>query len=97
MDCYCLSNSCNLLILSLCIAMQKSLDNLNNSGTIGSEIWTLDLRLKLVGSKMNCVRVIGSFLMFSKFKLFFVNVEIAENSGSILFLITLYAGQSVKM
>ena len=70
---------------------------MNIAGTTGSLIWTRSLRLKLVGSSINCVRVFDSVLMFSNFKLFSVNQQISENSWNILSLMVWYAGHWDKI
>ena len=83
----------SLFILSLWMQLQRSLDRLNRGVTIGSLMFTLNFRLKLVGSRINCVRVFGLFRISWKFSSLLATRQSSDISSIILFLVILYAGQ----
>ena len=87
-----ISNSFSKPILVLSRTWQISLDNLKNSGTRGSCMLTRICRLRLVGSRINCVKIFSFSIKSSNFKLYFVSEHSVEKSCKIFFLSTAKPG-----
>ena len=88
---YFLLSSSNSFVLVLWIEWQISLDNLNIWTTSGSLRFNLLIKLKLVGSRINCVRVSGFSEICWKSKLPLEALQSSAISSLILFLIGLKA------